>query len=123
MRRVKKGQPRRSAESSLASLPSSVGIGRSRWQTAADELAQARARGEIDDEPWFKEMAAIFDAAYLAGDNPRSQSGFGGDEARWEAGRRPIVPGRDLPRYRLREWPPDGVRRPLDAASGGAIRA
>jgi SAM-dependent methyltransferase len=30
-------------------------------------------------------------AAYLPGGNPRAQSGFGGDETRWEAGRRPIV--------------------------------
>jgi hypothetical protein len=36
-------------------------------------------------------MAEIFEAAYLGGDNPRAQSGFGGDEARWEAGRRPIA--------------------------------
>jgi len=36
-------------------------------------------------------MADIFDAAYLEGDNPRAQSGFGGDEARWEGGRRPIA--------------------------------
>jgi hypothetical protein len=36
-------------------------------------------------------MAAIFDAAYLEGDTPRAQSGFGGDAARWEAGRRPIA--------------------------------
>lgn len=36
-------------------------------------------------------MAAIFDVAYPAGDNPRAQSGFGGNEARWEAGRRPIA--------------------------------
>lgn len=36
-------------------------------------------------------MRAIFDAAYPAGDSPRAQSGFGGDEARWEAGRRPIA--------------------------------
>jgi SAM-dependent methyltransferase len=36
-------------------------------------------------------MTALFEAAYLAGDNPRAQSGFRGDEARWEAGRRPIA--------------------------------
>jgi SAM-dependent methyltransferase len=36
-------------------------------------------------------MAAIFGTAYLEGDNPRAQSGFGGDEARWEAARRPIA--------------------------------
>jgi trans-aconitate methyltransferase len=36
-------------------------------------------------------MAAIFEAAYLAGDNPRAQSGFGGDDARWEIARSPIA--------------------------------
>lgn len=36
-------------------------------------------------------MAEIFDAAYPAGEGPRAQSGFGGDEARWEAARRPIA--------------------------------
>jgi SAM-dependent methyltransferase len=35
--------------------------------------------------------AAFYEAAYLKGDNPRAQSGFGGDEARWEAARRPIA--------------------------------
>jgi hypothetical protein len=46
------------------------------------ELAEARSRGEIDDDRWFVSMAAIFEAAYLAGDDPRAQSGFGGDAAR-----------------------------------------
>jgi len=36
-------------------------------------------------------MSAIFGEAYLDSDNPRAQSGFGGDEARWEAARRPIA--------------------------------
>ena len=63
-----------------------------RWfQQRADALAAARSRREINDDQWFSEMAAIFNAAYPAGDNPRAQSGFGGDEARWEAGRRPVV--------------------------------
>jgi SAM-dependent methyltransferase len=61
------------------------------WQRRADSLDAARARGEIDDAQWFAEMGAIFEAAYLADDNPRAQSGFGGDEARWEAARRPIA--------------------------------
>ena len=54
-------------------------------------LAAAHARGALDDDGWFREMASVFEQAYLAGDNPRAQSGFGGDAARWEAGRRPIV--------------------------------
>ena len=36
-------------------------------------------------------MRAIFEAAYLAEESPRGQSGFGGDEARWEAGGDPIA--------------------------------
>jgi hypothetical protein len=66
-------------------------VRRNRFQQKADDLAAARARGEISDDEWFKGMAAIFDVAYPAGDNPRAQSGFGGNEARWEAGRRPIA--------------------------------
>jgi SAM-dependent methyltransferase len=61
------------------------------WQARADALDAARGRGEIDDAQWFAGMAGIFESAYLAGDNPRAQSGFGGDEARWEAARRPIA--------------------------------
>jgi hypothetical protein len=66
-------------------------VSRTAWQAAADELAKAHSGGTIDDEQWFRGMAGIFEAAYLEGDNPRAQSGFGGDEARWEAGRRPIT--------------------------------
>jgi SAM-dependent methyltransferase len=66
-------------------------VRRTAWQAAAGELATAHSRGAIDDEEWFRAMAGIFEAAYLAGDNPRAQSGFGGDEERWEAGRRPIT--------------------------------
>ena len=36
-------------------------------------------------------MAAIYEAAYLDAGNPRAQSGFGGDETRWEVARRPIA--------------------------------
>jgi hypothetical protein len=63
----------------------------SRWRRAAADLDEARSRHEIGDEEWFESMKEIFEAAYLAGENPRSQSGFGGDEARWEAARRPIA--------------------------------
>jgi SAM-dependent methyltransferase len=66
-------------------------VSRTAWQAAADELAAAHLRGAIDDEEWCRGMAGIFEAAYLEGDNPRAQSGFGGEEQRWEAGRRPIT--------------------------------
>jgi SAM-dependent methyltransferase len=61
------------------------------WRARAAALGAARERGEIGDAEWFDGMRAIFDAAYLTEDGPRGQSGFGGDEARWEAGRRPIA--------------------------------
>jgi hypothetical protein len=66
-------------------------VSRTEWQAATDELSSALSRGEITDEQWFSGMSALFDAAYVAVDDPRAQSGFGGDESRWEAGRRPIV--------------------------------
>jgi SAM-dependent methyltransferase len=66
-------------------------VSKERWRREVDELARARSRGEIDDDSWFASMAAVFEQSYLAGDNPRAQSGFGGDEGRWEAARRPIV--------------------------------
>jgi SAM-dependent methyltransferase len=66
-------------------------VSKKRWRYEANELAEARSRGEIDDDRWFASMAAIFEEAYLAAENPRAQSGFGGDEARWEAARRPIA--------------------------------
>jgi SAM-dependent methyltransferase len=33
----------------------------------------------------------VYEEHYLASEDPRRQSGFGGDEERWEAARRPIV--------------------------------
>jgi SAM-dependent methyltransferase len=64
---------------------------RARWQRRIDELAARYERGELGDEQWFAAMAEVYEGAYLPGRNPRAQSGFGGDEARWEAARRPIV--------------------------------
>jgi SAM-dependent methyltransferase len=66
-------------------------VSRAEWQRQVDELATSLERGEIDEAEWFAGMARIFEAAYLAGENPRAQSGFGGDEQRWEAARRPIA--------------------------------
>ena len=38
---------------------------------------------------WFP--VEVYEEHYLASDDPRRQSGFAGDEERWEAARRPIV--------------------------------
>jgi len=61
------------------------------WRAQAAALGEALEQGEIGDDAWFDGMRAIFEAAYLDEESPRGQSGFGGDEARWEAGRRPIA--------------------------------
>jgi hypothetical protein len=60
----------------------------------AHELAAidaALAAGRIDEAGWFAATQALIVPAYLAGTNPRAQSGYSGDEARWEAARRPIL--------------------------------
>jgi SAM-dependent methyltransferase len=43
------------------------------------------------DEGFFDEQRARLEEAYLAGANPRQQSGFGRDERDWERYRRPVV--------------------------------
>jgi hypothetical protein len=44
-----------------------------------------------DDKRFFDEELAFHERTYLAGTNPRQQSGFGRDERDWERFRRPIV--------------------------------
>jgi 2-polyprenyl-3-methyl-5-hydroxy-6-metoxy-1,4-benzoquinol methylase len=41
------------------------------------------ASGEIDEVFWYRGIAAELTQAYLSGDNPRTQSGFTGDEDHW----------------------------------------
>ena len=43
------------------------------------------------EERFFAEELALHEAKYLAGSNPRQQSGFDRDEADWERYRRPVV--------------------------------
>jgi hypothetical protein len=45
-----------------------------------DSLQQALEEGEIKEEEWFAINNQYFTDHYLAGDNPRAQSGHGGDE-------------------------------------------
>ena len=66
-------------------------VNRAEWQRRVDALEASFERSEIAEAEWFAGMARIFEDAFLAGENPRAQSGFGGDEARWEAARRPIA--------------------------------
>ncbi len=49
------------------------------------------AAGRISEEEWYREVASVITPAYLAGDNPRSQSGQSGDDAQWTHARSLIV--------------------------------
>ena len=48
-----------------------------------DELNAQLAQGEISEADWYEARRKATDIAYLSRDNPRAQSGHGGDEARW----------------------------------------
>lgn len=47
--------------------------------------------GAPEDAAHYEETRRLLEKTYLTADDPRSQSGFRGDEARWERARRPII--------------------------------
>lgn len=79
------------------------------WQhagvTGSDELSAAKERswrevaavdeafaaGLIDRDGWHAAVLALIEPAYLAGGNPRAQSGYSGDEQRWKQARGLLV--------------------------------
>jgi SAM-dependent methyltransferase len=60
------------------------------WRQVA-AIDTALERGEIGEDDWHRAMAELIVPAYLAGDNPRAQSGHSGDAARWEGARRLLL--------------------------------
>jgi SAM-dependent methyltransferase len=66
-------------------------LGSPRTLEAVRQIDAALESGEIDEETWYQELAAIDTPIYLAQDTPWGQSGKGGDEARWEQARRLII--------------------------------
>jgi len=48
------------------------------------ELSAALADGVISEEEWYERRKEATAIAYLSRDNPRAQSGHGGDESRWQ---------------------------------------
>jgi len=48
-----------------------------------DELNAALDGGEISEAQWYEARKEATAIAYLSRDNPRAQSGHGGDEGRW----------------------------------------
>jgi hypothetical protein len=65
----------------------SIEAGKDRaWRELA-AIDRDLAEGRIDEEGWFAAMQALITPAYLAGTNPRAQSGHSGDECRWREAR------------------------------------
>ena len=66
-------------------------LGSPRTLEAVQRFDAALEAGEIDEETWYRELAAIDTPIYLAQETPWGQSGKGGDEAVWEQARGLIV--------------------------------
>jgi trans-aconitate methyltransferase len=66
------------------------------WRQVA-AIDAALERGEIADDDWHRAMAELVVPAYLAGDNPRAQSGHSGDAVRWEGARRLLLDAVERP--------------------------
>jgi SAM-dependent methyltransferase len=60
------------------------------WREIA-QINEDHAAGRIDRAGWHEAVLALIEPAYLAGDNPRAQSGHSGDAARWRQARSPLV--------------------------------
>ena len=60
------------------------------WREIA-AIDAALEAGEIDEDGWYRAMAALVVPAYVFAGNPRAQSGHSGDKARWELARRLVV--------------------------------
>jgi hypothetical protein len=60
------------------------------WRQVA-AIDAALERGEIGEDEWHRAAAELVVPAYLAGDNPRAQSGHSGDAERWEGARRLVL--------------------------------
>jgi SAM-dependent methyltransferase len=56
------------------------------WREVA-AIDRDLTEGRIDEDGWFAAMQALITPAYLAGTNPRAQSGHSGDERRWREAR------------------------------------
>jgi SAM-dependent methyltransferase len=60
-----------------------IDLAKNRAWPLLDRLNRALEAGEIDEARWYREIDAAIVPAYLAGDNPRAQSGSDGDIADW----------------------------------------
>lgn len=65
----------------MSDLP--IQLSKNRAWPLLERLNTALEAGTIDEAQWYREIAAVIVPAYLAGDDPRAQSGSSGDEADW----------------------------------------
>ena len=65
----------------------SIKMAKNRAYKLLEDSEAALAAGQIDEAGWYQRGMALITPAYLAGDNPRSQSGHRGDEAHWRQAR------------------------------------
>lgn len=56
------------------------------WREVA-AIDQALTAGTLDRQGWHAAILSLIEPAYLAGDDPRAQSGYGGDAERWRGAR------------------------------------
>lgn len=69
----------------------SIEMAKNRGYKLLEESEAVLEAGQIDEAGWYRRVAAIITPAYLAGDNPRSQSGHSGDEQHWRHARSLIL--------------------------------
>src|SRR5919109_3397585 len=65
----------------MAEMP--IQLSKNRAWPLLQRLNAALEAGDIDEARWYREVAAVIVPAYLAGDNPRAQSGSDGTVVDW----------------------------------------
>ena len=60
-----------------------IELAKNRAHELLERLEVRLERGEIDEDRWYREVAAVITPAYLAANDPRAQSGHSGDAVRW----------------------------------------
>jgi SAM-dependent methyltransferase len=69
----------------------SIQLAKNRAWPLLERLNAALEAGAIDEAQWHEQIAAVIVPAYLAGEDPRAQSGSSGDDEDWTYKRRLIA--------------------------------
>jgi SAM-dependent methyltransferase len=60
-----------------------IELAKNRCWPVLQRLERELASGELDEAGWYREVAAVVTPSYLAGDNPRAQSGSDSSVEEW----------------------------------------